>query len=55
MKELIEDKEDKDQFAKAMNEVEIMKALRHRNIIGYIDSFLENNHFYIIMPIAGKY
>ena len=55
MKELLEDEKDKELFTEAMNEVEIMKALRHRNIIGYIDSFIENNHFYIIMPIAGKY
>ena len=55
MKEIFGEKENQTTFAEAFNEVEIMKILRHRNIIGFIDSFIENNSFYIVMPIASNY
>ena len=53
MKELIGSAKDKDIFLEGIKEVEIMKVLNHRNIVGFIDSFIDNQNFYIVMPIAG--
>ena len=54
LKEIFGEEKDRSRFTEAFNEVEIMKILRHRNIIGFIDSFIENNSFYIVMPVASK-
>ena len=54
MKELIGSEHNSTVFLDACNEVKIMKALRHKNIIGFIDAFIHNHNFYIIMPIAGN-
>ena len=37
------------------SEVKIMKALNHPNIVEFIDSFTEDEYFYIVMKIAGNY
>ena len=54
MKEIFGEEEDESRFKEAFNEIEIMKILRHRNIIGFIDSFIENKSFYIVMPVASN-